>query len=239
MSVYTDRLEDLVGSHELGLGLSIQQETPQLLMEGDTLDDQDTNCGQEEAVAVSPYEQETAKVFITDTALKRIDDTDTKVISKSIRFPLPVSSQSTDSINTPLDPVILSTSDDVDVSLPAVVTSSPDLNSLLAHVSNPVTSLHMSPSINSLLAHVSSPMNLSTPNASDSLLSANTISYALTLLAANPEITSSPFSFNGFGTNDISLPQSLSSKSSSSSKHHHSGSLVAHNPGESLYFTYL
>ena len=187
-------------------------------MEGDTLDDQDINGGQEEAAAVSPYEQETAKVFITDIAHKG----------------------SNDIISTPLDPVILS---DIDDSLPAVVTSSPsltDLNSLLVHVSNPVTSSHASPSgtnVNSLLDHVSSPINSSIANANNLPLSVSNISYALTLLAAGryPEIASSPLSFNGFGANEISSPLPLPSKSSSksSSNHHHSS---AHNTSKFLLF---
>ena len=245
----------LVGSHELGL--SIQQETPQLLMEGDTLDD---NIIQ----ALSPYEQEIIEMLIpaaADTTHERTNELPMKVDSKGISLPVVASSQSTDSVIAPLDSVILSnlcmgTSGNVTASTPVPHVSSP-VSSPVAHVSSSVA-VTSSPSVtnqNSLLDHVSSPlvtMNSSTCTASASY-PPNTISYALTLLAGAPYsmINSSPLSLNELVTNEVSsivLPSSspssmLSSTSSSmlsstsSSNHHHDNTsnrvnISSHNLGE-------
>ena len=219
------QLKDLVGSHELGL--SIQQETPQLLMEGDTLDEQDINCDSifHEAAAMFPYEQDIMNMLIpTEDATHDIDQLPMTVDNKSIGLPVAVSSQSTESINTAMDSamssnICTSTSGSVTASTPVACVNSPSLNSLLAHVSSPLVT-----------------MNSSTASTSYPPLSAST---TLTSLAGAPysPITSSPLSLNGFDTNEVSsivlLSSSIPSPSTSSCN---TVNVSLHNLGEFHYF---
>lgn len=172
------QLKDLVGSHELGL--SIQQETPQLLMEGDTLDDQDVSCSntavQEEGVAF-PYERDTTRPLMpTATVPSQLKINDQSPVKKRTRSLLTVvSPQSTDCLNALLDPVILShlctsgcktmsTNTTVgDVSSPVATTSSLTncssiANNNSAHVSSSVVTMRTSVSS---AVYSSSPVNLS------------------------------------------------------------------------------
>ena len=252
-----DQLKDLVSSH--GLGVSIQQETPQLLMEGDTLDDQDTNCyilddqnanfgafdqnsncNIQWETTTSHYEENIAEILMptaTNVSQEGTNVSDRSVDVRSISLPAKVSSQSTDYISTAMDSV-----------MGTLAGSSP-----MSHMSSPVvvTSSHVSPSVinmNSLLGHVSSsPVTMSSTATNENYLSlppVNNVSYALSLLDTAPYLvtTSLPsLSFNGTVTNEISspvLPSSsmLSSTSLSTSDNHH-GSTSSLNSGESDVLT--
>lgn len=203
-------------------------------MEGDTLDDQDTNCNGnfQEAVANSPHEEDIARVLMPMATDKmKVDISQLPSSSKNICSPTVISSQSINCISSPvvLSNPCTSTSETVTTSIPG------------AHVSSPIviTSSHVSSSVSTLSAHVSSPLvtvGSSVANTSLSSLPVNTISYALTLLAQTPYsvITSLPLSFVA---NDISsaVLSSLSSSSSSPNCHHVNTSRPpSYNPGKYL-----
>ena len=196
------QLKHLVGSHELGL--SIQQETPQLLMEGDTLDDQDTSSVQEEP-AMSPHEQDFTKALIpagVDTTHERTNQLPMKVGNKSIGLPVAMSYQSTSCVNAPLESMGTSGTPMAHMSSPLSVTSVSNLTSLLDHVSSPLVTT------NSSIAGAS--------------YSPNTISCALKLLVGAPYsvISSSPLSLNKPVANEVSsivLPSSPSTLLSTTS----------------------
>jgi len=216
------QLKDLVGSHELGL--SIQQETPQLLMEGDTLDDQDTTNYVQEQSANSTYDYDMLIQMATDAPQEEIND-QLPMDDKAISLPTISSSQSTDCVSTPV--ICMSTSETITISTPvahvssSIAVTSSQVNSLLTNMESPSV-------------HVSSPpvtMNSSITNANNLSLPLNPLSYALTLLSVAPYsvITSLPLSLssNEFVTNQVS--------SVSSDPHHGNTNVSSHNPSE-LFF---
>ena len=210
--------------------MSIQQETPQLLMEGDTLDDQDancyilddqntnfdafdqnTNCNIQWDTATSHCEEDIAEILMPtaiNTSQVGTDVSDRSVDVRGVSLPTTVSSRSTDYISTAMD----------SVTLPNFCMGTLVGSGLMSHVSSPVvvTSSYVSPSVvnvNSLLGHVSSlPATTSSTTANENYLSlppVNNVSNALSLLDTAPYsiITSLPsLSFNGSVTNEVSSP---------------------------------
>lgn len=218
------QLKDLVGSHELGL--SIQQETPQLLMEGDTLDDQNTSCdssGQGQTV-ISPYEKEFTRRLIpsaSNLSSEGTNITDQSANVKSINLPPTIPSQSTDYIVTPVDPVILA---NLCMGTSATSTPAGHVSSLAGHVSSPMghvsspvavtssSAINMDP----LQVHVSSPL----ASTCYSSLPVDTVSYALALLTAASDSWISSLPLSLFGKNEVSplvLPLTSTSTSTTSS----------------------